>query len=93
LESYRIKRIEALQPKQETKHELSAAQRQQAIAELKKPKLLQRIGQLLQQCGIVGEESNRLIAYLIYTKRKQEVPLPVMFLGASGSGYVKQMIM
>jgi DNA primase catalytic core len=86
LETYRIKKIEALQPKQETKNELSAAARQSAITELKKPKLLQRTSQLLQQCGIVGEENNSLIAYLIYTVRKQEVPLHVMFLGSSGSG-------
>ncbi len=86
LENYRIKRIEALQPKPETVSELSAAQRQQAIAELKKDKLLQRTGQLLQQCGIVGESTNSLIAYLVYCTRKQPVPLHIMFLGASGSG-------
>ena len=86
LESYRIKRIEALQPKQEIKNELSPAARQTAINELKKPKLLQRTSQLLQQCGIVGEENNSLIAYLVYCTRKQMVPLHIMFLGASGSG-------
>jgi DNA primase len=86
LEAYRIKRIEALQPKPEIKNELTAAARQTAINELKKPKLLQRTGQLLQQCGIVGEETNSLTSYLIYTVRKQAVPLHVMFLGSSGSG-------
>lgn len=86
LESHRIKKIEALQPKQETKNELTAAARQTAVNELKKPKLLERTGQMIEQCGIVGEETNSLIAYLIYTKRKQEVPLHVMFLGSSGSG-------
>ncbi len=86
LESHRIKKIEALQPKEKQPHELTAAQRQAAIAELKKPKLLERTSQLLQQCGIVGEKENSLIAYLIYTKRKQEIPLHVMFLGSSGSG-------
>ncbi|WP_165813968.1 hypothetical protein, partial [Terrimonas sp.] len=86
LENYRIKRIEALQPKQETKNELTPAQRQTAIAELKKPNLLQRTGQLLQQCGIVGESTNSLIAYLVYCTRKQNIPLHIMFLGASGSG-------
>lgn len=86
LEHHRIKRIEALQPKEKPVHELSAAQRQTAINELKKPKLLQRTGQLLRECGIVGEENNSLIAYLIYTVRKQPVPLHVMFLGSSGSG-------
>jgi DNA primase len=86
LEGHRIKRIEALQPKEKPVHELSAIQKQTAINELKKPKLLQRTGQLLRECGIVGEENNSLIAYLIYTVRKQPVPLHVMFLGSSGSG-------
>jgi DNA primase catalytic core len=86
LENHRIKKIEALQPKEKAVNEMTAAARQTAVNELKKPKLLQRTGQLLQQCGIVGEENNSLIAYLIYTKRKQEVPLHVMFLGSSGSG-------
>jgi type IV secretory pathway ATPase VirB11/archaellum biosynthesis ATPase len=65
---------------------MTVAARTAAVNELKKPNLLQRTSQLLQQCGIVGEENNSLIAYLIYTKRKQEVPLHVMFLGSSGSG-------
>ena len=86
LESHRIKKIEALQPKEKIKNELTTAQRTAAVNELKKPKLLQRTSQLIQQCGIVGEETNSLIAYLIYTKRKQEIPLHVMFLGSSGSG-------
>jgi DNA primase catalytic core len=86
LENYRIKRIEALQPKEKPQHELTPAQRQAAIAELKHPNLLQRTGQLLQQCGIVGESTNSLIAYLVYCTRKQNIPLHIMFLGASGSG-------
>jgi DNA primase len=86
LENYRIKKIEALQPKQETKNELSAAQRTTAINELKKEKLLERHNKMIGLTGIVGEEKNRMIAYLIYTMRKQQNPLHVMFLGASGSG-------
>jgi DNA primase len=86
LENYRIKKIEALQPKQETKPLMSEAAKQTALTELKRKNLLQRTNQLIGLTGIVGEENNRLIAYLIYTKRKQEVPLHVMFLGASGSG-------
>jgi DNA primase len=86
LESYRIKKIESLQPKPETKPELSASERQQAITELKKQNLLQRTNHLIGLTGITGEEQNRLIAYLVYTVRKQAVPLHVMFLGSSGSG-------
>jgi DNA primase catalytic core len=86
LESYRIKRIEALQPKQEPLPELTAAQREVAISELKKPNLLQRTAQMIHQSGIVGEATNSLIAYLVYCTRKQPVPLHIMYLGASGSG-------
>jgi DNA-binding MarR family transcriptional regulator len=86
LEQHRIKKIEALQPKEKAVNEMTAVARQAAVSELKKSNLLQRTSQLIQQCGIVGEETNSLIAYLIYTKRKQEIPLHIMFLGSSGSG-------
>ena len=86
LEQYRLTRIEALQPKQEQLPEMSPAQKQSAINELKKPNLLQRTSQLIAMSGIVGEATNSLIAYLVYSTRKQPVPLHVMFLGASGSG-------
>lgn len=86
LENYRVKKIETLQPKQETKNELTAAARQTAVNELKKEKLLERHNKMIGLTGIVGEEKNRMIAYLIYAMRKQQTPLHVMFLGASGSG-------
>ena len=86
LENYRIKKIESLQPKQETKNELTATERTTAINELKKEKLLERHNKMIGLTGIVGEEKNRMIAYLIYTYRKNGNPLHVMFLGASGSG-------
>jgi DNA primase len=86
LENHRLQKMEALQPKQEIKPELTASQRQQAINELKKSNLLQRTNQLIGMTGITGEDQNRLIAYLVYTVRKQIIPLHVMFLGSSGSG-------
>jgi len=86
LEHYRLQRIEALQSKPESIKEMTHAERQAAIKELQHPNLLQRTAQLLEQCGIVGEQHNSLIAYLIYCTRKQAIPLHVMFLGSSGSG-------
>jgi DNA primase len=86
LESHRIKKIEALQPKEKQQHEMTAAARQTAINELKKEKLIERHNKMIGLTGIVGEEKNRMVAYLIYTMRKQQNPLHVMFLGASGSG-------
>lgn len=86
LENYRLEKIEALQPKEKQPYEMTPAARAAAISELKKPNLLQRTGQLLMQCGIVGEQTNSLIAYLVYGTRKQNIPLHIMFLGSSGSG-------
>ena len=86
LENHRLQKMEALQPRPEIKPELTAGQRQQAVNELKKSNLLQRTNQLIGMTGITGEDQNRLIAYLVYTVRKQIIPLHVMFLGSSGSG-------
>ena len=86
LEAYRLERIEALQPKKDTRPELTEAQKQAAINELKRENLLQRTSQLIGLSGIVGEETNRLIAYLTYSSRKRQNPLHIMFLGSSGSG-------
>jgi DNA primase catalytic core len=86
LEQYRLHRIEALQAKPEQVKEMSHAERQAALKELQHPSLLQRTAQLLEQCGIVGEQQNSMISYLIYCTRKQLIPLHVMFLGSSGSG-------
>lgn len=86
LEGYRLQKIESLQKKPEEPQELTAAQRQAAITELQKPNLLQRTSEMIALSGIVGETTNSLIAYLVYSTRKQHIPLHVMFLGASGSG-------
>ena len=86
LETHRIKKIEALQPKEKPVNEMTAAARQTAISELKKENLLERHNKMIGLSGIVGEEKNRMIAYLVFTMRKQQNPLHVMFLGASGSG-------
>ena len=86
LENHRIKKIEALQPKEKPQQELTAAQRTAAVNELKKPNLLQRTAEMIALTGIVGEANNSMIAYLVYCTRKQPVPLHIMFLGSSGSG-------
>jgi DNA primase len=86
LESHRLKRIEALQPKEQPQHELTQAQRTAAVNELKKPNLLYRTAEMIALTGIVGEGDNSMIAYLVYCTRKQPVPLHIMFLGSSGSG-------
>lgn len=86
LESYRARRMESLQPRAEERVQLSPAQRQAAINYLKQANLLERTGEDIGRSGIVGEETNRLIAYLVYSSRKLAVPLHLLFLGSSGSG-------
>ena len=86
LESYRVRRMESMQPRTEQRPPLSPAQRQTAINYLKQANLLERTSEDIGKSGIVGEETNRLIAYLVYSSRKLAVPLHLMFLGSSGSG-------
>ncbi|MBB5649126.1 hypothetical protein, partial [Pedobacter cryoconitis] len=86
LESYRAERLESMKPKKVEKRELSAAERKSAVAFLKSPKLLERTRQSIADSGLIGEESNSLIAYLSYTSRKRNTPLHLMCLGASGTG-------
>jgi DNA primase len=86
LEGYRVQRMESLQPNPAAKPELSPVQREAAINYLKAPDLLKRTSQDVGRSGLVGEEVNRMIAYLVYSSRKQHTPLHIMFLGSSGSG-------
>jgi len=86
LENYRSDRLEAMKPKQVEKKQLSEQERKAAIQYLKSPGLLDRTKQAIAQSGLVGEETNSLIAYLTYTSRKRRTPLHLMCLGASGTG-------
>jgi DNA primase len=86
LESYRARRMESVQPRAEERVQLTPAQRQAAIQYLKQANLLERTGEDIGRSGIVGEETNRLIAWLVYSSRKLSVPLHLLFLGSSGTG-------
>ncbi len=86
LEQYRSERLEAMKPIQPEKKQLTEAERKAAIGYLKSVGLLERTKQAIGQSGIVGEEINALIAYLIYTSRTRETPLHLLCLGASGTG-------
>lgn len=86
LENYRSERLEAMKPKQVEKKQLTEPERKAAIQYLKSENLLARTKQAIAQSGLVGEETNSLIAYLTYTSRKRHTPLHLMCLGASGTG-------
>ena len=87
LEKYRLDRIkeqeENLKPKtkQLTKKEIKEAE-----TFLKSKELLQKTNDLIGKSGVIGEEVNRLLMYIIFTSRKREQPLHVVSLGSSGTG-------
>lgn len=85
LENYRFVLIEQQQAapasKQLTQTELRAAE-----AFLKKKDLLNRTNDLIGKSGVIGEITNRLLMYLIFTSRKTNNPLHCISLGSSGVG-------
>ena len=83
LESYRL---EQAMPADKKKKALSPDEVQAAQAFLEQPNLLERTNELIGQSGVIGEETNRLLMYLVFTSRKMPRPLHVVSLGASGMG-------
>ncbi|MFZ6053510.1 hypothetical protein [Halocola ammonii] len=86
LEEYRLEKLQeqkqdVLQPKILSAEEVKAAK-----AFLENPNLLDNTGKLIGKSGVIGEELNRLLMYLIFTSRKREQPLHIVSLGASGTG-------
>jgi len=66
--------------------EMGAAERAEALAFLKSPDLVEKIGEAFDACGLVGEDANRLAAYLACTSRKLEKPLAVIIQSTSAAG-------
>lgn len=86
LEQYRERRLEAMKPKTPQVYEMTSRDRSEGMAYLKDPNLMINTSRDIAASGIVGEERNAMIGYIIYLSRKREKPLHVMYLGASGSG-------
>ncbi|QMU65470.1 MAG: hypothetical protein GKR88_15035 [Flavobacteriaceae bacterium] len=87
LEKYRLQEIKKrtedlkVKVKQLTKKELEEAE-----TFLKQKDLLTKTNELIGKSGVIGEEVNRLLMYIIFTSRKREQPLHVIGLGSSGTG-------
>jgi hypothetical protein len=86
LEIYRLEKIKEQEIKPEINKPLTEAEHQAARAFLTAPDLLSRTNAAIGQSGVIGEESNRLLMYLIFTSRKLSHPLHVISLGSSGTG-------
>ncbi|WP_080507502.1 DNA primase [Bryobacter aggregatus] len=66
--------------------QMSEEDRTEALALLRDPKLLDRILDDFAKCGLVGEESNKLIGYLAVISRHLESPLAVVVQSSSAAG-------
>jgi len=86
LEAMQEKRMQALQEPKTTTVTVSDEETTAALELLKSPDLLARIGQDLARCGLVGEETNKLIAYLAALSRKLDAPLAVTIQSSSAAG-------
>lgn len=86
LEALQDEQIQAaLEPRSEAV-ELSDAETAEALALLRSPDLLSRILEDFEACGVVGEETNKLMGYLASTSRLLERPLAVVVQSSSAAG-------
>jgi DNA primase catalytic core len=65
---------------------LSLEERDAALKWLREPELIARLRAAFHQAGIIGEESNTLVAYLAGVSRKLERPLAIIIQSASAAG-------
>jgi len=76
---------QALAPKEEAVT-ISEEDRADALALLRDPRLLERIVEDFARCGVVGEETNKLVGYLGVVSRHLEAPLAVIVQSSSAAG-------
>lgn len=86
LETYRLSQLDQEDAHEFTIRELTKQEEKEAVQFLKKPNLLQITNELIGNSGVIGEETNRLLMYLIFTSRKSTNPLHCISLGSSGTG-------
>jgi len=73
---------------QDTKQlvELSAKEKKETMAFGRSTDLIGIILSDFETCGLIGEESNKLLGYLAMTSRKLDAPLSLLILSSSGAG-------
>ena len=65
---------------------LTEEETEQALGLLKDKNLLARILTDFNQCGVVGEETNKLVGYLACVSRKLDKPLAIIIQSSSAAG-------
>lgn len=84
LENYRLDLLE--NKEHQEVFEPSKNEKRLAINLLRSKDLLGMTNKWIEKSGVIGEENNRLLMYLIFTSRKMENPLNCICFGTSGSG-------
>jgi DNA primase len=86
LEDLQDQQIKGTLAKQDKQPVMSDEEVKEALALLKDPVLLDRILQDFNRCGVVGEETNKLVGYLAGVSRKMKKPLAVLIQSTSAAG-------
>jgi DNA primase len=86
LEGVRDRRLLDVMQPTEPVPAMTTEEREEALAWLKAADLLARLREAFHLAGIIGEETNTLIAYLAGVSRKLERPLAIIIQSASAAG-------
>lgn len=86
LERYRLEQVDKEDNTKDPGYVLSKEEHRQAMRILQSKKLMEQTNVLIGSAGVIGEETNRLLMYLIFTSRKMENPLHCISFGSSGAG-------
>ncbi|RPJ57831.1 MAG: toprim domain-containing protein [Acidobacteria bacterium] len=77
---------QTLEPKATPVVKLTDQETEEALAFLKDPRLVERVLEDFERCGVVGEETNKIVGYLAAVSRKLDRPLAVMIQSPSAAG-------
>jgi len=86
LEILRDEQIARALAPQEPVDTMTEEERSAAMELLRDPRLLERIVEDFARCGVVGEETNKLVGYLGVVSRHLSEPLAVMMQSSSAAG-------
>ena len=86
LEFYRDQQLHKSTRKEETKIEVPTASVSKCVAFLKSKDLVKKINELIGKAGIIGEEVNRILLFVVASSYKMPDTLHALIQGSSGSG-------
>ncbi len=86
LEALRDEQIKKTLQPEEKETGMSEEERAEALRLLRDPRLLDRILEGFAQCGVVGEETNKKVAYLGTVSRLLKKPLAIVMQSSSSAG-------